>query len=390
MNSCPLKKCHVNIQKDINCALSGCTQIDPEIPPDVAGLYFQDNKITQVPPLPYTNLTILDLSDNQISVLDDNAFSDLENLGVLYLSRNKIRVLKKSYFRTLTNLRVLYLDQNVLTHVPSDVFYPYLISLEKLDLSTNMISSIESQAFSDVVSLMTLKLGNNNLTSIKREHLKHLPRLEELDLRNNKIKVVERYTFADLLQLRTLELSYNEIWALPNNSFALEEAFRESQLTTLGLSNNQIGTLPRDVFQGLKNLRNLMLQYNPLEVLPSKALPKSLKNFYLHHMKNLEKIESHAFSGLSELEHIEITHNRQLRRISPGAFDVKFKSLRLLDLSRNDLRTMSKDILEDWNRIQETDLSGNPWQCDCNIRWMNEIYMRKEDRDTIRWVEKSR
>lgn len=67
----------------------------------------------------FAALTYLDLSDNAISTLPDNVFTNFPMLEVLELGNNPLRQLAAGLFARLTKLRSLMLDESQLTIFPS-------------------------------------------------------------------------------------------------------------------------------------------------------------------------------------------------------------------------------------------------------------------------------
>ena len=77
----------------------------------------------------------IDLSDNQISILDNNLLLLLPNLWGLVLNNNRIVSLNGIHY--LTSLKQLHIAQNYINEVPSDFFKSDFSMLVDLDLSGN-------------------------------------------------------------------------------------------------------------------------------------------------------------------------------------------------------------------------------------------------------------
>jgi Leucine-rich repeat (LRR) protein len=87
-------------------------------------LYLDVNDISTIPPEmnQMRDLTRLDLSNNQISILPNNIFSNLSNLQTLILSYNKLQCIQSEAFRGLKSLRVLSLHGNDISQIPDGSF----------------------------------------------------------------------------------------------------------------------------------------------------------------------------------------------------------------------------------------------------------------------------
>lgn len=107
----------------------------------------------------------LNLQENRINVIHDQAFQDLVQLENFYLNDNLLSDLPGLAFKGLTRLKMLNLGGNQLTNV-SNTWFSDLVELEVLYLDRNQLVSIEEGAFENLTSLITLHLNSNNLTSL--------------------------------------------------------------------------------------------------------------------------------------------------------------------------------------------------------------------------------
>ncbi|XP_030022874.2 LOW QUALITY PROTEIN: adhesion G protein-coupled receptor A3 [Manduca sexta] len=87
----------------------------------------------------------------------------------------------------------------------------YLPNLQKLDLSRNQISLIESDAFYNMTSLQRLDLSYNQINNIYKEMFKGLINLERLILAQNHISVMAAGTFDYLIGLKQLDITENPL-----------------------------------------------------------------------------------------------------------------------------------------------------------------------------------
>ncbi len=188
----------------------------------------------------FSNLTWLDLSNNQLSTLPDS-FSNLSNLTWLDLSNNRLSTLPES----ITNL----------------------FNLTTLDLSNNRLSTLPN-SFSNLSKLTWLYLSNNHLSTLPNS-FSNLSKLIRLYLSNNRLSTLPN-SFSNLFDLTRVNLSNNQLSTLPNSFSNL------SNLTWLNLSNNQLSTLP-DFITTLSNLTRLFLCDNPLETPPIEITEKGIE-----------------------------------------------------------------------------------------------------------------
>ncbi|XDV13362.1 hypothetical protein PO909_001780 [Leuciscus waleckii] len=98
------------------------------------------------------------------------------------------------------------------------------------------------------------------------------------------------------------------------------------------------------------------------------AVPRDLPNTTRHlYLDNnlLLTIPSDAFIGLPLLFKLDLSRNR-LAYLEPGAFQDLADSLSSLDLSSNQLETLDPKAFGDLRA--QTNLSHNPWLCDCRLQ----------------------
>ncbi|CAH0552940.1 unnamed protein product [Brassicogethes aeneus] len=86
-----------------------------------------------------------------------------------------------------------------------------LITLQKLDLSRNKISSLKSRQFVEVPSLRRLDLSGNNIKYIDTEAFANLKHLERLKLNQNQINSISLGTFDPFTNLKQIDISGNPL-----------------------------------------------------------------------------------------------------------------------------------------------------------------------------------
>lgn len=110
-------------------------------------------------------LRYLNLQENRINVIHEQAFQDLVRLENFYLNDNLLSDLPRLAFRGLIHLKMLNLGGNQLTNV-SKTWFSDLVEVEILYLDRNQLLYIEEGTFENLTSLITLHLNSNNLTTL--------------------------------------------------------------------------------------------------------------------------------------------------------------------------------------------------------------------------------
>ncbi|CAN8023631.1 unnamed protein product [Ixodes persulcatus] len=355
----------------VDCSRKSLREIPSDLPTFTTELRLNDNHITKVrnsgifKKLP--KLIKLDLRNNAIADIEDNAFLGAEQLADLLLMENKLRQVRPKMFSGLSSLRTLMLRSNQLSFIANDTFAD-LTTVRLLSLYDNKIRCLAQSAFERLTSLRTLNLLGNPLHC--GCHLRWLadwlrggdkvtgkPRcqspaaLQDVALEDVPSSQLEHCSDADegcgfdehcprgcsclghavhcsrqrLQQLPTniqattteLYLDVNDIAAIPMEINMLKE------VTRIDLSNNQISILPNNIFANLSKLSTLILSYNKLQC-----------------------IQGDSFIGL--------------------------KSLRILSLHGNDVSLIPEGTFRDLQSITHIALGANPLYCDCTLRWLSD------------------
>ncbi|XP_067658549.1 immunoglobulin superfamily containing leucine-rich repeat protein-like [Haliotis asinina] len=144
---------------------------------------------------------------------------------------------------------------NGLTSLPYQT--PRFDELEKLNLSQNYMTELQSDAFTGMIFLQILDLGFNGIQNVHENAFRGLENLLTLNLVHNKIASLSENTFEDVHDLRILILKQNRITSLPQG------IFRNLQnLEILDLSYNSLTYLSSKHFTPLRNLREVHLNSN--------------------------------------------------------------------------------------------------------------------------------
>ncbi|XP_053132137.1 protein ELFN1 [Hemicordylus capensis] len=150
--------------------LAICSQNQPpyesipqQINSTILDLRLNDNKIKSVQFSSlsrFSNLTYLNLTKNEISYIEDGAFSGQYNLQVLQLGYNRLRNLTEGILRGLGKLEYLYLQANLIETVTPNAFgeCPNIVNI---DLSMNRIQRLDSNTFRGLNKLSVCELYSN-------------------------------------------------------------------------------------------------------------------------------------------------------------------------------------------------------------------------------------
>ncbi|XP_076451932.1 uncharacterized protein LOC143287660 [Babylonia areolata] len=342
-----------------------------------------------------TRIHYLDLRNNRISKIHPEAFKHLRLLRYLFLNQNPLVTLPDMKFGSSV-LQLIDFSNCRLTHVPRTM--PQSIS--DFRLSDNKIMQINDTDFKNMTKLRMLALNNNELHFVANGAFNDLHSLDEIWLRNNKLVYIPRGLPN---HMRKLYMDSNKIREIENGLFS-----NESRLDYLTVENNRINRINNKTFTGLKFLKSLNFRGNRLKVIETGTFD-SLGNLTTLSLSNnpLEKVEDNAFINLENLtflhldmggEKVTLEQNflpqmPQLKQLSlmssPGlgkAFVqmvdatpiAPLKMLTEIDLTYNDLNTLSPNIREVFPALNALALDGNSWICDRRLVWLKEWMMSSD------------
>ena len=304
-----------------------------------------------------TALEELNLSDNKLQILE--ATTQLPNLRKLVVDNNEIFRIS---LPKCTKLQELVLKSNRFTKMPGGM--QALENLAELDLSLNLITSVERDAFDGLVRLRTLRLEDNSIAQLSDLAFRSTSNLEILNLSGNFIANLTGRTFEGAESVKALRLDSNSIGG------DLEGVFHPMEhLTWLNMSNNEVEAF--DWHYVPYSLRWLDLSSNRLQ-----------------HVRDFYDLRSQLV-----VQTLDLSHN-QLRRISPSAVP---DSVAFLSLNVNQIKEIDDGAFADKTALRKLDLyanqlvhlrpsqirfhalskpevylGGNPLACDCELQWLAE------------------
>lgn len=153
-------------------------------------------------------LSKLNVSHNQISIVQNDTFAYTKNLSTIDLSYNSIVSLAKNIFNKLTRLLELRMSHNLLITLPNTCPLNYM---KYLDVSNNRIADVSCDSFCSQQYLRRIDLSNNYISFLKDDTFSKIQMLEWLDLSHNRINKLPAMLQNKMRYLRTLWLKNNSI-----------------------------------------------------------------------------------------------------------------------------------------------------------------------------------
>ncbi|KAJ8736493.1 hypothetical protein PYW08_007149 [Mythimna loreyi] len=312
----------------------------------------------------YTQLTVLDISYNRILDLGSRNFENNNEMTHLNLSHNFLKRLDKDTFIGLKSLVDLNLANNEITNIHVQTFKD-LSALETLDLSNNKLVKFEPDTFKPLTSLKIISLKNNSILDIPSANLAFIMHLEVLDLSENLIEQVSKHGIPYLQELKHLDLNNNLIESVDQLGFHNLPTLRH-----LDLSDNNMTSIPTSALSKLSNLSHLYLSGNFFQNVTALSFQSlfHLKHLHLSRLYELERIDSRAFVDNINLQKIWMNENVKVGDVPPRLFHGNPK-LTHIYMKNNALVALEASHFP-IDRLQELEIAGNPFACNCSLLWL--------------------
>ncbi|XP_019372239.1 PREDICTED: epiphycan [Gavialis gangeticus] len=167
-------------------------------------VYCDDHELDAIPPLP-KKTTYFYSRYNRIKKINRNDFANLNNLKRIDLTENFISEIDEDAFRRLPQLQELVLRDNKIRQLPE-----LPATLTFIDISNNRLGrkGIRTEAFKDMIDLQHLYITDNNLDHIPLP----LPEsLQALHLQNNNIQEMHEDTFCKMKDVTYVRRALEDI-----------------------------------------------------------------------------------------------------------------------------------------------------------------------------------
>ncbi|XP_062699906.1 toll-like receptor Tollo [Aedes albopictus] len=353
----------------LDLANNKISKLEPSIFRDLFSLQIlrlQDNFIETIHEGTFSELTALHtlvISNNRLSNIEYFSFQGLSRLTLLSLDYNRISRIDRVAFRNLSTLHDLHLNGNKLLQVP-DALYDVPL-LRTLDLGENHISNIDNASFREMVHMYGLRLTENNIETIRKGTFDAMKSLQILNLSKNRLKKVDAACFDNNTNLQAIRLDGNYLTditglftKLPNLVWlnisdnhleVFDYALIPTGLQWLDIHANKIAELGNYFeIESQLALSTIDASSNQLTEITGSAIPNSVELLYLND-NLISKVQSYTFFKKPNLTRVDLFGNK-ITTLDPNALRIS--------------------AVPDDRALPEFYIGGNPYQCDCNLNWL--------------------
>uniref|UniRef100_A0A8C7AJV3 Toll-like receptor 3 n=1 Tax=Neovison vison TaxID=452646 RepID=A0A8C7AJV3_NEOVI len=315
-------------------------------------------KLTQVPDDLPANITVLNLTHNQLRRLPAANFTRYSQLTILDGGYNSISKLESELCQKLPLLESLNLQHNELSHL-SDQTFVFCMNLTELHLMSNAIKNIQNNPF------QSLKVRWKGSSPYKKFKICYL----NIKVKSKKTNLTQISPGCFHAIGKLFGLSLNNAQLTPSLTEKLCLELSNTSIQNLYLSNSQLYRTSNMTFFGLKhtNLTLLDLSHNNLKVIENDSLAwlPHLEHFFLEY-NNIAHLFSRSFYGLLNVRYLDLRHSFAKQSISlasePKIDDFSFQwleRLEYLNMGDNNLPGIKSNTFMGLIRLKHLSLSNS-------------------------------
>lgn len=159
------------------------------------------------------------------STLSSADFLDYEStIENLFITESKLSKISNHAFKHVRAIKFLDLSENDITTIDKDAFTDIGHSIEKLSFSNALspqMKSLPTDALKPLVCLLHLDLSNNKLKTVADNAFHFQKNIITLELHDNEIDQIRKGTFQGEIHtnLQVISLSFNHLQSISSSTF---------------------------------------------------------------------------------------------------------------------------------------------------------------------------
>lgn len=210
---------------------------------------------------------------------------------------------------------------NRISNIPADTFRG--LRVKKINLGNAGVRTLDQRAFSGLETVLEhLVIGGVRVLSPPLDSLQNLKNLTKLELQNYKVPVLRKsFAISSLLRLQSLKLINMKMFHVSENALENFNDLRHLEIS----GNKQIRFYPATAIWKVPKLEELVFKEN-----------------------GLVKVAAYSFYELANLKSLDLSRN-DIETLSPDAFQGVSKRLESIDLTGNALTTDSLSTFSKYN-----------------------------------------
>lgn len=335
---------------------------------NVGVIYLANSTILKIPTIVFSrlpNLSTFSASNVQLMQIFRDDFKSAHNLTILVLNKNMIKDLEDNIFSQLKKLKTLDLSHNLIVSINEQTFKGCGDDLRQVDLSYNKINILDYSALVPLAHEknfpLELKLDFNEIKEVRESHNVHHLHFEILSMKNNQLS---SFTCPDV-KIETLHLDNNHLETISMDNCSVDYmVITSNKLKWLHFHSDLKGLIASK-----NNIKSFIVN-EPSSLYHMEMTENDDISHIFPTLKTLSQLLhlnlSNSFIGvLSENAFSQMTSLKYLHLKSCGIQIIPFESfssnnnLLTLDLSENALETIDLHMFTGLEKLSYLDISGN-------------------------------
>ena len=321
------------------------------------------SKLQQLP----ISLRILRLGYNNLNILNDQTFKNLNNLEELTVRDNYITCIEEQVFTNLPKLKYLDLSNNQIRTLPATTF---LLNFRNLNVVSNPIECESRNSEMLRALLVRSKQTRNIPVCIGHKHDNDgNGNVQNSDVLLTDLPITSFKEKTPRLSCTETDQSCpkNCICTSRRRGYVIDCSNKKLLKDNFGNSHS----IPKKLLENTNIASEMKFDSNDLQILPEFKQLYKLKTIDFNDNK-IRQIKTNTFNNLENLQTIILSNNR-INCIEAKAFN-NLPKLASINFANNELQVLGENSFYNLNRLDDNmfhfTMMGNDWKCgDCGMGW---------------------